>query len=212
MSFNRRSFILMILLPIGATLILGMSTISNFPIQAASGKLQRPNAVRALDDLPTETDVPGRPELFNPYDGRTDANAGDRLAVYCYTPYREIEVWGIDEQSQGVYLNTFDYDDTLAAGAQGVTVILGRNGTLSLSVDSQYNFVLFWNGPYNYTNHGNFVKSFNCVYVGGSPTPKANVTRSPGGQSIGLPRATKIVYTVTPIPTATPNPTQSLYE
>ena len=213
MKHKFRSLIAMFVLPATFILILGLILVaSSVPTQATSGsvhdlRLFRPEIGNRLD-APTATDIPWSPPNFNPYDGRTVARAGDRVAVYCYVAYREIEVWGIDDKSAGIYLYTFDYDAVLAAGSQGMTVSLNVYGAVSLSVDNQYNFRLFWNGPFNGSGHGDFYKSFSCVYPGDSPTPK----QSKLSGTTTPPRSRYYpVYTVTPVPTATLEPTQSLY-
>ena len=213
MNHKFRALIAMFVLPATFIFTLGLILVaSSVPTQATSGSVHDLGLFRSdindQLDTPTATDVPWNPPNFNPYDGRTVARAGDRLAVYCYAAYREIEVWGVDDNSAGIYLNTFDYDDVLAAGTQGMTVGLGANGSLSLTVDNQYNFVLYWNGPFNASHHGDFSKSFNCAYPGGSPTPRSTIsgTVQPRLHSRYYP-----VYTVTPAPTVTPDPTESLY-
>lgn len=197
----------------GFVLLCVLLMLSSFPTLAA-GSAKQPHARREVNaqldptdtDEPTATDKPDptdRPQPFNPYDGRVDARAGDRVAVYCYDKYREIEVWGTDEQSNGIYLTTFEYDDVLAAGKKGQTLGVGKLGTVSLSVDTQYHFYLIWNGPYNALKHGDFQKSFSCVFLGGSFTPRPTIPK---------PTRTRApVFTVTPAPTVTPVPTQSLY-
>src|SRR5579863_8958131 len=99
-------------------------------------------------------------QFFNPYDGRVDPMPGDRIAVWCSVKYRDIDVWGTDEQSVGMYLTTFNYDDVLAAGSNGQTLSAGAMGTVTLSVDNAYNFSIVWNGPYTALGQGNFQKSF----------------------------------------------------
>jgi hypothetical protein len=155
-----------------------------------------------LADPPAPTDTE-RPQPYNPYDGRVAPKAGDRIAVWCSTRYRDIDVWGTDEQSNGVYLTTFNYDDVLAAGSAGETLSAGDLGTVTLWVDGAFNFTIAWNGPYNALGHGDFQKSFTCQFIGGSFTPRPTV---PKPTSTSLP-----VVTVTPPPTETLFPTQSLY-
>lgn len=150
-------------------------------------------------EAPDDTDVPWNDPFFNPYDGRIDPKPDDRVAIYCYPQYREIEVWGIDDKSQGFPLHVFDYDDTLAAGSKGITVRLKQMGTVKLSVDREFNFLAVWTGPYN-GGSGNFSKAFRCEVLGGSPTPRPTT-----------PKPRPYVYTITPAPSLTPVPTQKLY-
>ncbi|MHB8626579.1 MAG: hypothetical protein ACYDBJ_12610 [Aggregatilineales bacterium] len=183
----------------GLTLLGLMLMLSNFPTLAAPP---------APTDVSTPTQRPQYPYNYNPYDGRVDPKAGDRVAVWCSIKYRDIDVWGTDEQSQGMYLATFNYDDVLAAGSDGQTLSAGGLGTVTLSVDDAFHFTLFWNGPYTALRHGDFQKSFTCVFLGGSFTPRPTTPRPARPRPI---RTSPPVITVTPLPTATPFPTQSLY-
>src|SRR5579859_1223347 len=139
MNNTRSSTVLILFFLTAGLLLLGvMLMVSHFPTLADS-------LAQANTDIPTAAH---RPQFFNPYDGRVDPQPADRVAVWCSVKYRDIDVWGTDEKSNGTYLTTFNYDDVLAAGSDGETLSAGDMGTVTLSVDSAFNFNIFWNGPY----------------------------------------------------------------
>src|SRR5690349_16991443 len=67
---------------------------------------------------------------FSPGDGRVNPLAGDRVAVYCNPS--SIDVWGVDNENNGVRLATF----SLAELSQKATTHTSANGTVTLDMDN----------------------------------------------------------------------------
>lgn len=98
-------------------------------------------------------------QWFNPNDGRVDPQPGDRLAVWCNAD-GSIVVYGVNNDSEGFYLTTFNHKQTLAAGPKGIYHNLGKTGVVSINESPETYFWLAWNGgPY-----GNSAKGFQCRF------------------------------------------------
>jgi hypothetical protein len=105
--------------------------------------------------------------FFNPNDGRVDPQPGDRLAVWCNLKPETstLDIWGVANDSTGFRLATLKFSDILAAGKAGLTKNLGKNGTLSISVDEQNNFWASWQGgPFGATGLRPWAKGFKCNF------------------------------------------------
>lgn len=95
-------------------------------------------------------------------DGRLDPRVGDRLAVYVKTS--EIEVWGIDNQSNGSRLATISVHDLMGVGKGVVTKELGAMGKVTLQSLGNGKYVIGWvGGPFGATGQGAFAKTFSRV-------------------------------------------------
>jgi hypothetical protein len=105
---------------------------------------------------------------FNPNDGRVDPRPGDRLAVYCnaaVTP-PEVLVYGVQDNSKGVFLAKFSNADLLKAGPEGMTKAVDGLGTVSTMQDGGNHFYVAWNGgQFKATGRGDFSKSFTCEFA-----------------------------------------------
>ena len=101
-------------------------------------------------------------------DGRVDAHAGDRLAIWCNTTQKppNLDVWGIFNDSQGHRLFKFNFADLVKAGPKGEFKNIEPFGTLFASVDANNNFYVAWfGGPAGATGDKDFAKSFICPFV-----------------------------------------------
>jgi hypothetical protein len=105
---------------------------------------------------------------FNPNDSRVDGRPGDRLAVYCdpaATP-PSVDVYGVEDNSKGVFLATFNNVDLLKAGPKGITKSVDGLGTISMMQDGDNRFYVAWNGgQFRATGQGDFSKSFTCNFA-----------------------------------------------
>jgi hypothetical protein len=150
----------------------------NFPEQPA-GSLLTVNARDAFVEFPvynysttfpcgssSSTSGSGGVTFFNPNDGRVDPRPGDRLAIYCNTTANPptIGVYGVRDDSRGVFLATINVRDLLRA--RRITRSLGSLGTLNaIAIDANGNFYIAWTGgPYGATGQGIWAKSFNCRF------------------------------------------------
>jgi hypothetical protein len=150
----------------------------NFSEQPA-GSLLTVNAREAFTESPiynysttfpcgssSSTSGSGGVTFFNPNDGRVDPRPGDRLAIYCNTTANPptIGVYGIRDDSRGVFLATFNVRDLLRA--RRITRALGSLGTLNaIAIDANGNFYIAWTGgPYGATGQGIWAKAFNCRF------------------------------------------------
>ncbi|MBX3080222.1 MAG: hypothetical protein KF716_01225 [Anaerolineae bacterium] len=95
---------------------------------------------------------------FNPGDDRVEPKPGDRIAVYCRGDH-SIEVWGIDQNSQGFPLTTVTVDQIVQQGKVGVR--LGSNGTVVVKVDDNGQLSVEWYG----SRYGNHAKCFDCELI-----------------------------------------------
>lgn len=109
-------------------------------------------------------------EGFNPRDGRVEPKPADRVAVYCAGP--ELKVWGIGPDSVGFPIATFPFADIVNAGRGGISISKPGLGTVSVSVDSQNNFWLAWQGNISVsagqfyadgTAKNGYAKGFTCA-------------------------------------------------
>src|SRR5579862_1394749 len=123
MTAKRPIFVILICGSAIGLLVLCMSLLAfSFPTEAASGGQGSRSDLRpfAMSATPVSTDARNS-DFFNPYDDRVDPKPGDRVIVYCERKWRDIDVWGTDEQGNGIYLTSFDYDDIVAVGSEGLT-------------------------------------------------------------------------------------------
>ena len=99
-----------------------------------------------------------------PNDDRVAGNAGDLIAIYCQYPYRNINVYGIDQQ-RGVYLASFGVDKVVAAGLHGLTTDLGAKGVLSITTIAPNTFYVVDKGGLIATfGMSNYAKVFTCNF------------------------------------------------
>ncbi len=100
-------------------------------------------------------------------DDRIDSRPGDRIVLWCDMP-DTLVVYGVADDSHGFPLASFKYADLVEAGPNGITrTPAGDNGTVSASVDDQYNFWVAWNGGQyradGQPEHG-FAKGVKCTF------------------------------------------------
>ncbi len=120
---------------------------------------------------------------FGPNDNRINPLTGDRLAVYCNSD--NVQVLGVDNNSAGFYLTTFNLSELMSSKA---AVHSTANGTVSLKMDSpaqthwgyatdqstalslitdvgtQYH-ITWTGGAYGADGSSSFVKTFSCTYL-----------------------------------------------
>jgi hypothetical protein len=106
-------------------------------------------------------------ENINSSGDRIDWRPGDRIVLWCDMP-DTLVVYGVADDSHGFPLASFKYADLLKAGPRGITKEpAGNNGTVSASVDDQYNFWVAWNGGQygadGQPDHG-FAKGVKCTF------------------------------------------------
>jgi len=93
-----------------------------------------------------------------------DARPNERLRVYCDITGGTISAYGVDNNGNGFPLATWKYVDVYLAGSKGIGKF-ADGGVISLSVDSQNNFWVAWNGGrFGANGQGPFAKAFNCAF------------------------------------------------
>ncbi len=105
-----------------------------------------------------------KPFAYQAGDGRVEGNAGDLIVLYCQPQYQAISVYGIVKNA-GVQLASFEADKVRAAGAAGLTINLGDNGTASmrLTPDNAYYLVLK-GGIVAAAGLDTYAKVFHCAF------------------------------------------------
>ena len=102
-------------------------------------------------------------EFFDPGDGRYDPQPGDRLAAYCQR--RHLVIYGVDNNSRGFELGTFEFEALKRAGRRGIYFDKGIDGIVSASMGPQGHIWVAWTGgQYNASGrpeHG-FAKLVKC--------------------------------------------------
>lgn len=83
------------------------------------------------------------PDAFG-NDGRVAPDQTDKMVVYCNVGPRTIAVLGIDKESKGFNLATFNYDELLKASPEPIAVDTKPFGKVTLRVDNDDNFYLEW--------------------------------------------------------------------
>lgn len=189
------------------------------------GKWDTPQAVGSVVTVTATTDRPGPGTIilnavvrddgcpppeefgFQPGDDRVDPRPADRLAIYCDARFRDIDVWGVRDDSTGYRLAVFEFDELTFALPRTIRRNLGQNGVLTAGIDRVENifFVSWVGGPYGATGVGDWQKVFRCPFEWGrNPTPTPEPIESGGGSGqVDFP-----VITLTPSPTPSPIPTR----
>ncbi len=112
--------------------------------------------------IQSECETRGAKTFFNPGDGRVDPRPGDRVAVYCSAD--KITVYGVLNDSRGVFLATFSHADLIQAGAAGITKKVEPRGTVIISLSGTSSFYVRWTGgPAAATGVKSFAKAFTCA-------------------------------------------------
>lgn len=110
---------------------------------------------------------------WNPGDGRSDPQPGDRIVVYCQPEYDRVLVYIVDDDSQGsLILNENDLPALLAAGPDGITFPLDNGGSISIAQSPATYFYVAYNGPaivdgveeWTTGDQGRFSKAFQCSF------------------------------------------------
>jgi hypothetical protein len=88
----------------------------------------------------------------------------DRLVIWCNVSSSPatLDVWGIDANSRGYPLTTFQFADLVGAGSSGVVQQAQDHTSVRAKVDDQNNFDVTW-----YTDAPDkptFEKTFNCHF------------------------------------------------
>ena len=98
-------------------------------------------------------------------DGRVDPKPGDRMAIWCNKDKRNIDVWGVGNDSIGYPLTTFTEKELVAAGPVGVKHDVRNMGAVYAAMDSQGNLWIAWNGgPFGANGRDSFGKALNCKF------------------------------------------------
>jgi hypothetical protein len=112
--------------------------------------------------VPTECATRGAKTFYNPGDGRVDPRPGDRVAVYCSAD--KVSVYGVMNDSRGLFLATFTHADLIKAGAAGITKKVEPRGTVIISLTGTSNLYVRWTGgPAAATGVKDFAKAFTCA-------------------------------------------------
>ncbi|GEM_PF-311718 len=99
-----------------------------------------------------------------PVDSRVTTAPNDRLVIWCNVSSSPatLDVWGIDANSRGYPLTTFQFADLVGAGSSGVVQQARDNTSVRAKVDDQNNFDVTWYA--DAPDKPTFEKTFNCHF------------------------------------------------